>query len=79
MFPCHYGNICYNPRDHVSLEGLMSEKKVTGVAQAIDLESISKDISELIKKLDKKAEGPVDVQVLKKVQAKIEKILTPAA
>jgi len=57
----------------------MSEKKVTGVAQAVDLESISKDIAELVKKLGKKAEGPVSVRVLKRVQAKIEKILTPAA
>ncbi len=57
----------------------MSEKKVTGVAQAVDLESISKDIAELVKKLDKKAEGPVSVQVLKRVQVKIEKILSPAA
>lgn len=79
MFPYHYGNVCYNPGDSVSEENLMSEKKITGVAQAIDLESISKDIAELVKKLDKKAEGPVDVQVLKRVQAKIEKILTPAA
>jgi hypothetical protein len=57
----------------------MSEKKVTGVAQAIDLESISKDIAKLVKKLGKKAEGPVNVKVLKNVQAKIEKILSPAA
>jgi hypothetical protein len=57
----------------------MSEKKVTGVAQAIDLESISKDIAELVKKLDKKVEGPVSVEVLKRVQAKIGKILSPAA
>jgi 3-methyladenine DNA glycosylase Tag len=57
----------------------MSEKKVTGVAQAIDLENISKDIAKLVRKLGKKAEGPVSVKVLKKVQAKIEKILSPAA
>jgi hypothetical protein len=57
----------------------MSEKKVTGVAQAMDLESISKDIAELVKKLDKKVEGPVSVEVLKRVQAKIGKILSPAA
>ena len=56
----------------------MSEKKVTGVAQAVDLESISKDVAELVKKLDKKTEGPVDVKVLKRMQAKIEKILAPA-
>ena len=56
----------------------MSEKKVTGVAQAVDLESISKDVAELVKKLDRKAEGPVDVKVLKRVQATIEKILAPA-
>jgi hypothetical protein len=56
----------------------MSEKKVTGVAQAVDLESISKDVAELVKKLDKKTEGPVDVKVLKRMQAKIEKILAHA-
>jgi len=57
----------------------MSEKKVTGVAQAVDLESISKDIAELVKKLDRKTEGPVSVEVLKRVKAKIEKILSAAA
>jgi hypothetical protein len=57
----------------------MSEKKVTGVAQAVDLESISNDIADLVKELDKKTEGPVRVEVLKRVQAKIEKILSSAA
>jgi hypothetical protein len=56
----------------------MSEKTTTGVAQAVDIESLSKDIAVLVKELDKKVEGPVDVRVLKRMQAKIEKILTPA-
>jgi hypothetical protein len=57
----------------------MSQNGSTGVAKAVDIESISKDIAELAKELGKKAEGPVDVRVLKSVQAKIQKLLTPAA
>jgi hypothetical protein len=56
----------------------MSEKTTTGVAQAVDIDSLSKDVAELAKELGKKAEGPVDVHVLKRMKAKIEKILTPA-
>jgi hypothetical protein len=55
----------------------MPEKGSTGVAKTLDIQSISKDVAELAKKLEKKVEGPVDVQVLKRMQAKIQKILTP--
>jgi hypothetical protein len=57
----------------------MPEKGSMGVAKSVDLESISKDIAELVKQLDKKVEGPIDVGVLKRVQAKIQKIMTPPA
>jgi len=57
----------------------MPEKGSTGVAKTVDIESISKDIAELVKQLDKKVEGPIDVRVLERVQAKIQKIMTPAA
>ena len=57
----------------------MPEKGQTGVAKTIDIESISKDIAELVKQLDKKVEGPIDVRVLERVQAKIQKIMSPAA
>jgi hypothetical protein len=56
----------------------MSQNGSTGVAKAIDIESLSKDVAELVKELDKKVEGPVEVRVLKRMQAKIEKLLTPA-
>jgi hypothetical protein len=56
----------------------MSQNGSTGVAKALDIESISKDVAELAKELGTKAEGPVDVRVLKRVQAKIQKLLTPA-
>ena len=56
----------------------MSQHGDTGVAKAIDIESISKDIAELAKALGNKVEGPVDVRVLERVQAKIQKLLTPA-
>ena len=56
----------------------MPEKGSTGVAKAVDMESISKDIAELVKQLDKKVEGPIDVRVLERAQAKIQKIMTPA-
>jgi ribosomal protein S10 len=56
----------------------MSQHKDTGVAKTIDIESISKDIAELAKQLGNKVEGPVSVDVLKRVQEKIKKILTPA-
>jgi hypothetical protein len=46
-----------------------------GVAKRIDLESISEDIAALVKKLDKEVEGPVQVRDLKKIEAKVQKIL----
>ena len=53
----------------------MPEKGDKGVAKKIELESISKDIAELAKDLGDKAEGPIDVQTLKRVQEKIQRIL----
>jgi hypothetical protein len=53
----------------------MPEKGDKGVARKIDIESISKDIAELAKELGDKVEGPVNVQTLKRVQEKIQKIL----
>jgi len=46
-----------------------------GVAKRLDLESISKDIAELVKQLDKKVEGPVKVQHLKTIEGKVQKII----
>lgn len=46
-----------------------------GVAKRLDLESISKDIADLVKKLDKEVEGDVDVREVKKIEAKLEKII----
>ena len=56
----------------------MPEKGSTGVAKTVDIQSISNDIAELVRQLDKKVEGPIDVRVLERVQAKIQKIMTPA-
>ena len=55
----------------------MSQYGSSGVAKKIDIESISKDLAELANELGDKVEGPVDVRVLKKMQKKIQKILTP--
>jgi hypothetical protein len=57
----------------------MPEKGKTGVAKSLDIESISKDVAVLVKQLDKKVEGPIDVHVLKGMQSKIQKILNPPA
>jgi hypothetical protein len=46
-----------------------------GVAKRLDLENISKDIAELVKQLDKKVEGPVQVHALKNIEAKVQKII----
>jgi hypothetical protein len=46
-----------------------------GVAKRLDLENISKDIAELVKQLDKKVEGPVQVRELKNIEAKVQKII----
>jgi hypothetical protein len=55
-------------------EGFMCDNNV-GVAKRLDLESISKDIADLVKKLDKEVEGDVDVREVKKIEAKLEKII----
>jgi hypothetical protein len=46
-----------------------------GVAKRVDLESVSKDLAELVKQLGKQAEGPVQVNDLKKVETKVQKII----
>jgi hypothetical protein len=46
-----------------------------GVVKRLDLENISKDIAELVKELDKKVEGPVQVHNLKTIEAKVQKII----
>lgn len=57
----------------------MPEKGSTGVAKALDIESISKDVADLVKQLDKKVEGPINVRVLQRMQEKIQKIMIPRA
>jgi hypothetical protein len=52
----------------------MCDDKV-GVAKRLDLESVSKDIADLVKQLDKKVEGPVNVHGLKTIEAKVQKIM----
>jgi hypothetical protein len=47
-----------------------------GVAKRLDLESISEDIAKLVKELDKEVEGEVQVSELKKIEAKVHKIIT---
>jgi hypothetical protein len=46
-----------------------------GVAKRIDLESISKDVADLVKQLDEEVEGDVEVRDLKKIEAKLQKII----
>jgi hypothetical protein len=46
-----------------------------GVAKRLDLESISQDIAKLVKELDKEVEGKVQVSDLKKIEAKVHKII----
>ncbi len=46
-----------------------------GVAKRVNLESISKDIADLVKKLDKEVEGEVQVRDLKKIETKLQKII----
>jgi hypothetical protein len=46
-----------------------------GVARRLDLESISKDIADLVKQLDNEVEGEVQVRDLKKIEAKVQKIM----
>jgi hypothetical protein len=47
-----------------------------GVAKRLDLESISQDIAKLVKELDKEVEGKVKVGELKKIEAKVHKIIS---
>jgi hypothetical protein len=47
-----------------------------GVAKRLDLESISQDIAKLVKELDKEIEGKVQVSELKKIEAKVHKIIS---
>lgn len=49
--------------------------KDVGVVKRLDLESISKDIAELVKQLGKEVEGEVQGSDLKKIDAKIHKII----
>lgn len=46
-----------------------------GVTKRLDLESISKDISDLVKQLGSEIEGPVQVRDLKKIETKVQKII----
>lgn len=46
-----------------------------GVARKIDLESVSADVAKLIRKLDKELEGSVKVADVKKIEAKLAKIV----
>jgi ribosomal protein S10 len=46
-----------------------------GVAKRLDLESISKDIAELVKQLGKEVEGPVKTTNLKKIETKVQRIM----
>ncbi|WP_441279867.1 hypothetical protein [Bradyrhizobium sp. 63_E2_N1_3] len=46
-----------------------------GVAKRLDLESISEDIADLVKQLDKKVEGEISVDELKKIEKKLHDIV----
>jgi hypothetical protein len=46
-----------------------------GVAKRLDLESISKDIADLVRQLDKEVEGDIQVRDVKKIEAKLQKII----
>jgi hypothetical protein len=46
-----------------------------GVVKKLDLESISKDISELVKQLGKEVEGDVKGSDLKKIDDKVHKLI----
>jgi hypothetical protein len=46
-----------------------------GVAKRLDLESISKDIAELVKQLGKEVEGEVHTKDLKKIESKVQMII----
>jgi hypothetical protein len=46
-----------------------------GVAKRLDLESISKDIAELVKELDNEVEGKIEVRKVKKIETKLQKLV----
>ncbi len=46
-----------------------------GVAKRIDVETISKEIADLVKELDKEAKVKIPVQDIKKIQKKLEKLI----
>jgi hypothetical protein len=57
----------------VSKEMIMCD--TVGVAKRLDLESIFKDIAELVKQLGKEVEGQVKTTDLKKSETKVQKIM----
>ncbi|HGL6720492.1 hypothetical protein NTJ56_05920 [Burkholderia contaminans] len=46
-----------------------------GVAKRIDVESISEDIADLIKQLDKDVEAEINVKNIKEIQEKLKKLI----
>jgi hypothetical protein len=49
--------------------------KDVGVVKRLDLESISKDIAELVKQLGQEVEGDVKGSELKKIDDKVHKLI----
>lgn len=49
--------------------------KDVGVVKRLDLESISKDIAELVKELGREVEGEVKGSDLKKIDEKVHKLI----
>jgi hypothetical protein len=47
----------------------------TGVVKRIDLESVSEDLSELIKQLDGKTEGEISAAEVDKIEKKLRDII----
>jgi hypothetical protein len=46
-----------------------------GVAKRIDLESISEDLAELIKRLGREVEGSIEVEEVRKIENKLKKLV----
>jgi len=46
-----------------------------GVAKRIDVETISKEIADLVKELDNEAKVKIPVQDIKQIQKKLEKLI----
>jgi hypothetical protein len=46
-----------------------------GVAKRIDIESISKDIADLVKQLDEEVEGEIKVSDVRKIEQKLKRII----